>query len=974
MTITWTLSADVNMLAGQPVTGYARIEAVGAGAGPLPVVIPAIRDTESNFIFSGPQRIRLIDGKLLTTLEDPVRLPDSTGQSGFSPLAWSYRVTLLLDHLSPSQYPVYVFQLGSDLDLADVVSAPPITDPLDNPWVESAAEAEAARDAALAIRDELVAMLDEIPHRREANRMDVTSSDFHPATRPRDQRFDGTSHPLSDYFATLADAQTLYPFATTLTDETDWAALQLALNSVIAYPKGWGTEPNDWRQYGTAALVGPTGGLAMINRPIIKAANTNENVRISSPAPWGFRLKYTGVDGGRLFEFERDSIGSVLVLENLVLEGGGVRVRAPYRGYLLFTGCHAVDTPHAALTFEDTPTGVGGTGVGQPAGVGVVGPIVEKFYTSGCAGSVWQLSSTATITVLRDVRFLSNRDEVVKVTGTTDVLIDGIDVTGMEAVAAAAGKPYFRFSAETAATNNVELRNARMGPEDYTMGGYTYGSPREPVIIGGDTLPSPALAVVRFRKVAFRTPPVVSALICRAAVRLNAKCVLDVDDCDFGEHYECLIDEAPYLAAETLWTAATTFQSRWGDNQVDAGHKAALFSNGGVNFTTPSRLPTTIDRRAGADVGDSANLVSTDLGTWTATSCTVGAAVTGGPDGVFYFPVTKTGAGMLLSTSVTMTAGRRYVFGFRVRREAGSAIRTARLRVNRGATIMHDQQRIRLDGEWVTYWWRIPYVPTTGAATVAIWLDNAEEAANGAVVGVCLPFVNDGVTPKSPRTTLRLTGRRNGPSSPTAGAMYGADGITWDPLSRGAGLPYVVLWNGSSWQAVSNVDPTGSGLYVSELAATATVANTLAGTLWTAANLPAAQLAAGATVLRFRISGTFDNPATSGVFNARVRVNGTLIATVSIAPTQTNASTGLPWQIDADLFVDATGAGGAVTLLGSAWRVSTATGTGAAANVQAVGVAVDLSGGLQLSVEGAMGTASVDRIIRAFRGIVQQVK
>lgn len=45
---------------------------------------------------------------------------------------------------------------------------------------------------------------------------------------------DGTSHPLSELFATLAEAQVVYPHAVALTDEIDWAAFQAALNAGTA--------------------------------------------------------------------------------------------------------------------------------------------------------------------------------------------------------------------------------------------------------------------------------------------------------------------------------------------------------------------------------------------------------------------------------------------------------------------------------------------------------------------------------------------------------------------------------------------------------------------------------------------------------------------------------------------------------------------------------------------------------------------
>jgi len=42
---------------------------------------------------------------------------------------------------------------------------------------------------------------------------------------------DGTSHPLSSRFATLDSAKLVYPFATSLAQEIDWAAIQLAINT-----------------------------------------------------------------------------------------------------------------------------------------------------------------------------------------------------------------------------------------------------------------------------------------------------------------------------------------------------------------------------------------------------------------------------------------------------------------------------------------------------------------------------------------------------------------------------------------------------------------------------------------------------------------------------------------------------------------------------------------------------------------------
>ena len=41
---------------------------------------------------------------------------------------------------------------------------------------------------------------------------------------------DGSSHPLSSYYGSLAAAQAVYPFVTSLSSQVDWAALQSAIN------------------------------------------------------------------------------------------------------------------------------------------------------------------------------------------------------------------------------------------------------------------------------------------------------------------------------------------------------------------------------------------------------------------------------------------------------------------------------------------------------------------------------------------------------------------------------------------------------------------------------------------------------------------------------------------------------------------------------------------------------------------------
>ena len=71
----------------------------------------------------------------------------------------------------------------------------------------------------------------------------------YPQVDPRDYgaRCDGSSHPLSATYGSLAAAQSVYPFVTALTQELDWAATQKALN----------LSPKSMMVYGTCQIGQP---------------------------------------------------------------------------------------------------------------------------------------------------------------------------------------------------------------------------------------------------------------------------------------------------------------------------------------------------------------------------------------------------------------------------------------------------------------------------------------------------------------------------------------------------------------------------------------------------------------------------------------------------------------------------------------------------------------------------------------------
>lgn len=101
---------------------------------------------------------------------------------------------------------------------------------------------------------------------------------------------DGAYHPLSERFTTLAAAQAVYPFATSLTQTLDWAGAQTVLNlardsratnkPVVAYlPSGRYLISNSLRMFSNVYLCGDKGGTIIDNQnyPLSGPQLTNDD-------------------------------------------------------------------------------------------------------------------------------------------------------------------------------------------------------------------------------------------------------------------------------------------------------------------------------------------------------------------------------------------------------------------------------------------------------------------------------------------------------------------------------------------------------------------------------------------------------------------------------------------------------------------------------------------------------------------------
>lgn len=98
--------------------------------------------------------------------------------------------------------------------------------------------------------------------------------------------WDSASHPLSERYATLAEAQAVYPHAVSLTDEIDWAATQAAINQVVLdnFAKGHDVPQDRW---GGVVLL--PGGKGRFNReltlPYRDVYTLNKGVGVSLRGP-----------------------------------------------------------------------------------------------------------------------------------------------------------------------------------------------------------------------------------------------------------------------------------------------------------------------------------------------------------------------------------------------------------------------------------------------------------------------------------------------------------------------------------------------------------------------------------------------------------------------------------------------------------------------------------------------------------------
>lgn len=115
---------------------------------------------------------------------------------------------------------------------------------------------------------------------------------------------DGDSHPLSGFYATLAEAQVVYPHATSLSDEIDWCAIQACINFIAPQydPTETYHDGNNFTRQGVSKTMYIETGTYFINRTL--NFRFRNSFRVDGEYMYGTMIRWTGVANGMMFDAE----------------------------------------------------------------------------------------------------------------------------------------------------------------------------------------------------------------------------------------------------------------------------------------------------------------------------------------------------------------------------------------------------------------------------------------------------------------------------------------------------------------------------------------------------------------------------------------------------------------------------------------------------------------------------------------------
>lgn len=222
---------------------------------------------------------------------------------------------------------------------------------------------------------------------------------------------DGTLHPLSEFFGSLAAAQAVYPFATSLTQSIDWCAIQLA--QLIAYNNNQGVHPDVDLGFGMYVIDAPIQGYAYVKMRGRAAGSSNSGPPTNGYLTRGYQttLLSTATFNGNILLYNAESAPTCVFTGSI--SGTTLTVTAVASGSL--ADGNGIAGPGIAFGTRITAlgTGTGGTGtytvsVSQTAASATLsagGALTDIGVERICFRGNWAGASDTTNTTGRAIAF-----------------------------------------------------------------------------------------------------------------------------------------------------------------------------------------------------------------------------------------------------------------------------------------------------------------------------------------------------------------------------------------------------------------------------------------------------------------------------------------------------------------------------------------------------------------------------------------
>lgn len=186
---------------------------------------------------------------------------------------------------------------------------------------------------------------------------------------------DGSSHPLSAQYTTLAAAQVKYPCATALTDETDWCAIQQAVNDA-----------------GALTFSGDSGGQIVFLPPGVYRINKTINMKLN--------VALHGVGDPMLTQIQLINGANCTLLKSPYSAGNAANGGSKFgiKG-IMFDGLEAYQTVKANAV-DVSEVWIGGylhdVAIRNVYGIGLVGGAdldIQNLWISYCTDAGWKYTS-----------------------------------------------------------------------------------------------------------------------------------------------------------------------------------------------------------------------------------------------------------------------------------------------------------------------------------------------------------------------------------------------------------------------------------------------------------------------------------------------------------------------------------------------------------------------------------------------------